>query len=155
MNVLLRLAIVVGFSALGLSAALAAAAPVDSAAIEKEILRLDAARIEALLKNDVPALERLYADHLSYIHSNGRIDTKKGYLASLSGGNLSYVALRYDPAPRVTVAGRDTAFVTGKAHIDVKYKTGQLTQRVLTTTTVYVRAASGWQVVSYQGTPVP
>ena len=50
--------------------------------------------------------------------------------------------------------GPDTATVTGRASIEVKNKAGQVTKRVLTTTTVYVRQAAGWRVVSYQGTPV-
>jgi hypothetical protein len=37
---------------------------------------------------------------------------------------------------------------------ETKNKAGQATKRVLTTTTVYVRSAAGWRVVSYQATPV-
>ena len=122
--------------------------------IEAEIKRLDAVRIEALLKNDVKTLEKLFADELVYIHSAGRIDSKQPYLASLASGSLTYVSLSYDPPARVTVVGRDTALVTGRATIEVKNKAGQATKRVLTTTTVYARQGAGWQVVSYQGTPV-
>lgn len=117
-----------------------------------EVQRLDAGRVTALLKGDVPALERLYADELVYIHANGRIDTKAGYLASLKSGDLTYVSLKYDPPAQIRLVG-DTAVVTGKAHIEAKGKSGQLTKRVLTTTTVYVRTTGGWKVVSYQGTP--
>lgn len=134
-------------------ATLAVAVAADSSATEAEILKLDASRVEALLKGDVAALERLFADGMIYIHANGRIDTKQGYFTMLKGGNLNYVGLRYDPAPRVVVTG-DTALVTGKATIDVKNKVGAVTQRVLTTTTVYARVGSNWQAVSYQGTPV-
>jgi uncharacterized protein (TIGR02246 family) len=129
------------------------AAQPDSRAIETEVLRLDALRIEALLKNDVKALEQLYADELVYVHSGGKVDTKKAYLASLAAGNLTYVSLRYDPPARVTVAGRDTAVVTGKAIIEAKTKSGAM-NRVLTTTTVYVRMGGQWRIISYQGTPV-
>jgi uncharacterized protein (TIGR02246 family) len=137
------------------TAALGVAAPADDArSIEAEIARLDARRVEALLKNDVKALEQLFSDDLVYIHSAGKIDSKQPYLASLATGNLTYVSLTYDPPARVSVASRDTAVVTGRATIEVKNRAGQLTKRVLTTTTVYVRQAAGWRVVSYQGTPV-
>ena len=131
-----------------------AASTVDKKSIEAEIARLDARRVEALLKNDVKTLEQLFSDDLFYIHSAGKIDSKQPYLASLTSGNLIYVSLTYDPPARVSVMGPDTATVTGRANIEVKNKAGQLTKRVLTTTTVYVRQAAGWRVVSYQGTPV-
>ncbi len=134
--------------------ALGVAAPVEDAKrIEAEIARLDARREEALLKNDVKALEQLFSDDLVYIHSAGKIDSKQPYLASLSTGNLTYVSLTYDPPARVSVVSGDTAIVTGRATIEIKNKAGQLTKRVLTTTTVYVRQAAGWRMVSYQGTP--
>lgn len=136
-------------SALGVGAAPAA----DARAIETEIRQLDAGRVDALLKNDLKALEQLFAEDMVYVHSAGKIDTKKPYLASLAAGNLTYISIRYDPAPGVLVAGRETAVVTGLATIEFKTKAGQLNKRVLTTTTVYARGATGWKVVSYQATP--
>lgn len=130
-----------------------AAAPADARGIEAEIRRLDAGRVDALLKNDLPALERLFADDMVYVHSAGKIDTKKPYLASLAAGNLVYLSIRYDPPAGVLVAGPDTAVVTGRATIEFKTRTGQPTRRVLTTTTVYARGTAGWKVVSYQATP--
>jgi ketosteroid isomerase-like protein len=150
MKTALRLACILAFtSAIGVVPASAA----DARAIEAEIRQLDAGRVEALLKNDLKALERLFAEDMVYVHSAGKIDTKKPYLASLAAGNLTYISIRYDPAPGVLVAGRETAVVTGRATIEFKTKSGQLNKRVLTTTTVYTRGAAGWKVVSYQATP--
>lgn len=132
----------------------AIASSADLRAIEAEVTRLDAARIEALLKHDLKALEQLFSDDLVYIHAAGRVDTKPGYMKMLAGGNLIYVSLRYDPPATVRAMGRDTVVVTGRANIEAKNKAGQITKRVLTTTTVYVRSPAGWKVVSYQGTPV-
>jgi len=151
MKTAFRLALVLAFtSASGVVTALAA----DARAIETEIRQLDAGRVEALLKNDLKALEQLFAEDMVYVHSAGKIDTKKPYLASLAAGNLTYISIRYDPAPGVLVAGRETAVVTGRATIEFKTKAGQLNKRVLTTTTVYARGTAGWKVVSYQATPV-
>lgn len=152
MKPLLRLASVFVFTAaLQLSAATAG----DARAVEKEISRLDASRVEALVKADFKALDQLFADDMVYVHSAGKIDTKKPYMATLTSGNLVYASVRYDPPAQILVAGPDTAIVTGRANLEVKNKAGQLTKRVLTTTTVYVRRAAGWKVVSYQATPVP
>lgn len=151
MNPALRLGIILLLTA---APCVLAASSADTRGIEAEISRLDASRVDALLKGDLKALEQLYSDDLIYIHAAGRIDSKKQYLAMLAAGNLTYASLRYDPPARVVVAGRDTAVVTGRATIEAKSKSGQITKRVLTTTTVYVRSPAGWQVVSYQGTPV-
>ncbi len=137
------------------TAAVHAASPStsDKRNIEAEVTRVDASRVDALLKGDLKALEELFSDDMVYIHAAGRIDSKQPYLAMLAAGNLTYVSLRYDPPARVVAVGPDTALVTGRATIDAKNKAGQVTTRILTTTTVYVRKPTGWKVVSYQGTP--
>jgi ketosteroid isomerase-like protein len=150
MNALLRLVFVFVFTLSGY-----AAAPSDETrSIQAEILRLEGVRMDALLKGDWPTLERLYADELIYVHSGGRIDTKKGYLGMLAGGNLTYVSLRYDAPQHIVVVGRDTAIASGTASIETKNRAGQLAKRVLATTTVYARSGTTWHIVSYQGTPV-
>jgi uncharacterized protein (TIGR02246 family) len=137
------------------TAAVYAASPSasDKRSIEAEVTRVDASRVDALLKGDLKALEELFSDDMVYIHAAGRIDSKQPYLAMLAAGNLTYVSLHYDPPARVVAVGPDTALVTGRATIDAKNKAGQVTTRILTTTTVYVRKPTGWKVVSYQGTP--
>lgn len=139
----------------GLTAAVHAASlsAGDKRSIEAEVTRVDASRVDALLKGDLKALAEVFSDDMVYIHAAGRIDSKEPYLAMLAAGNLTYVSLRYDPPARVVAVGPDTALVTGRATIDAKNKAGQVTTRILTTTTVYVRKPTGWKVVSYQGTP--
>jgi ketosteroid isomerase-like protein len=132
----------------------AATAPAEFRAIEAEISALDARRIEALINADTKALEMIFSDELVYVHSGGKIDAKQPYLALLTSGNLDYVSQQYDPPARVVVANANSAFVTGRVTVELKSKTGQITKRVLATTTVYARAASGWKAVLYQATPV-
>lgn len=150
MNPLLRLVFVLILTIAPGAGVLRAA----TASAEAEVARLDARRIDALLKCDLPALEAIFSDQLVYVHSAGRVDTKQGYLALLAAGSLKYDSLTYDPPAKIVLVGRDTALVTGRATIMAKGKTGPATKRVLTTTTVYARSAAGWQVISYQATPV-
>lgn len=155
MTALLRCILISVFTlTMAVHTAPAATSPANAKLIETEITRVDVSRVDALLKGDLKTLEQMFADNMVYIHANGRIDTKQPYLAGLATGNMTYVTLRYDPPASVLVAGPDTAIVTGRAHIETKNKAGQLTKRVLTTTTVYARSTQGWKVMSYQGTPV-
>jgi uncharacterized protein (TIGR02246 family) len=151
MNTAFRFIIILVFSA-ALQGFAATAA--DLRSVEAEISRLDARRVEALLKADVKALDQIYSDDLVYVHSGGKIDSKQPYLALLTSGNLNYVSQTYDPPARVVVAGPDTAFVTGRVTIELKSKTGEISKRVLATTTVYARSAAGWKAILYQSTPV-
>jgi uncharacterized protein (TIGR02246 family) len=151
MNVFLRVGLILILAA---ATHVGAAAIADAQKIESEVARVDASRIDALLKHDINTLERLFSENLFYVHSGGRVDSKQQYLASLSAGNLTYVSLQYEPPAVVRAMSRDTAVVTGRATIEARNKAGQVTKRILTTTTVYVRSPDGWQVVSYQGTPV-
>jgi len=150
MNTLLRLFFIFAFS----TALTGSAAPAGNARdIEAEISKLDAQRVAALLQGDLKTLGKIYADNMVYVHSAGKIDTKKGFLASLAAGNLVYVSINYQPPAQILVAGPGTAVVTGTASLEVKNKAGKSTQRKLTTTTVYARSTAGWQAVSYQATP--
>jgi ketosteroid isomerase-like protein len=150
MNTLPRLLLILLFT----TAYPAIAASADQRGIEAEVSRLDTRRIDALVNADMKALDEIFSDDLVYVHSGGKIDSKKPYLALLSSGSLDYVSQRYDPPARVVVAGPETAFVTGRVAIELKSKTGQITKRVLTTTTVYARTAAGWKAILYQSTPV-
>lgn len=150
MNTLLRLVFILLLTV----AYPAIAASADRRGIEAEISRLDSRRIEALVNADMQALDEIFSDELVYVHSGGKIDSKRPYLALLSSGSLDYVSQHYEPAPRVVVAGPDTAFVTGRVTIELKSKTGQITKRALTTTTVYARSVAGWKAIFYQSTPV-
>src|SRR5829696_289959 len=55
-----------------------------------EVLAAEDRRYEALLGPDLPTLERLLHDRLSYAHSSGVRDTKAEYLAKIENGYYDY-----------------------------------------------------------------
>ena len=57
-----------------------------AADVEREVLEADAGRVKALLENDFVALEALLGDDLTYVHSNGHLDTKASYIEGLRSG---------------------------------------------------------------------
>ena len=48
--------------------------------IEQAIIQLEKEWVEALVKADGAALERIYSDSLTYTHSNSNTDTKAEYI---------------------------------------------------------------------------
>ena len=60
---------------------------------EREVLRVDAQRVQALLDNDLQALGQLLADELHYVHTNGALDSKESMLRDLSSGARRYLEM--------------------------------------------------------------
>ena len=64
------------------------AARPDSA--EAEVRAAEIARTAALIERDIPALENLVGDDLTYVHASGQLDTKSSFLDAIRSGELRY-----------------------------------------------------------------
>lgn len=62
----------------------------DDDAFREEVLRLDGLRCKALVERDERTLARIYDDEMSYMHSQGRPDTKAGTLEYLRSQVVRY-----------------------------------------------------------------
>jgi hypothetical protein len=119
---------------------------------QQELLIADADRIQAMLANNVPALERLLADELTYVHTTGEADGKAQLLGRIKSGALVYqgiithevVARVYGPA----------GVVTGLAELHV-LKDRQPRSLPTRYTATYVLRGGRWQLVAYQSTQLP
>jgi ketosteroid isomerase-like protein len=122
-----------------------------AADIEREVLQADAARVKALIENDVDALEQLLGDDLTYVHSNGMLDTKESYIGSLRAGASRYLTMDMSDVA-VRLLG-DTAVITAKFNARVKVGDREVNPqpRVLI---VYARRDGRWQMVAWQSTPI-
>lgn len=56
-------------------------------------LQMDELRWKALTGNDLETLDRLFADDMTYTHSNGMLDSKHSYLGALREGVFSYLSI--------------------------------------------------------------
>ena len=116
------------------------------------VLAAEDRRYEALLGPDLPALEQLFHDRLSYAHSSGVRDTKDEYLAKIGNGYYDYARIDH-PVERVDVLG-DTAIVVGRMTADL---TVQGTAKTLDNLAlaVWTRTSGEWQLIGYASTPLP
>ena len=115
------------------------------------VTALEEQRCRAMEAADLATLEDLFADGLSYTHSNGSVDTKTTILASLGSGQLRYRSIHISERA-VTVTG-STAVVTGRARLEI---TAAGTDR-----TVHCRFTDVWaqdgevtRFVAWQSTPL-
>jgi hypothetical protein len=116
------------------------------------VLAAEDRRYEALLGPDLPALERLFHDRLSYAHSSGVRDTKREYLHKIKSGYYGYLRIDH-PVERVDVVG-DTVVVVGRMTCDL---TVQGTPKTIDNLAlaVWTRDTGEWQLLAYASTPLP
>jgi len=120
--------------------------------LEQEVLAADATRVKALLAQDYDAADQLFADELTYCHSNGSQDTKASYMGGLRAGNSRYAEMNmFDMTTRIF---GETALLSGKFTAKVIIGGGareaNLLSRVLM---VWVKRDGHWQMVAWESTP--
>jgi ketosteroid isomerase-like protein len=124
----------------------------DNDKMASELVRVEDERSRAVLAGDAATLERLMADDIVYTHSNGRQDTKRSFIASITGGTVKY---RRIERRNVAVQVRNGfGFLTGAVEIDVEAG-GQLRHLVLRYSNVWEQTPKGWQQILWQSTPIP
>lgn len=120
--------------------------------VTAEITALEDRRWAAQIGEDIATLEELYADELSYTHSNGHVDTKESYIKAIANKVFDYRGEERRDVAVTVVEG--TAMVTGRIaihvvaggaerHLDARYSV------------IWVRRPAGnWQFLCWQSTPV-
>ncbi len=114
-----------------------------------EIIELENRRAEAMIKQDVPALDDILADDLSYTHTSARVETKAEFIAALSSGRTKYQAIERDDV-KVRQYG-DTAVVTGHANMHVN-RNGRDSRFEIRFLNVYAKRQDVWRMVAWQST---
>jgi hypothetical protein len=118
----------------------------------RAVLAAEDRRYDALLGPDLPTLERLFHERLSYAHSSGVRDTKAEYLAKIENGYYVYARIDH-PVERVDVLG-DSAVVVGRMTADLTVVGTAKTIDNLALA-VWTRVDGEWQLIAYASTPLP
>jgi len=121
---------------------------------EKEVLRVENERIQAVLHRDTAALEQLLADELVYTHSTGRVDSKAQFIHSIQSGDLNYLAMKHSNLD-ARVYG-DVAVLTGRSAVKVKspHTENQIVDLDLRFLNVYAKRNGQWQQLAWQSTRI-
>ena len=107
---------------------------------------------ESLVKGDLAALDRLYADDLVYVHSGGNVESKTEFLDRVRKGGLKYQKVELVD-PRVRVYGQ-AAVVNGAFDVSVIVNGQPMNHRVIYTH-VYAQQNGEWRLVAHQTTRAP
>lgn len=115
-------------------------------------LAAEQARIAALAADDHAALDQLLAAEMIYTHSNGVVDDKRRFMASLTSGRLKYKTIEHADQ-QVRVYG-DTVLLTNLTRVH-SVSEGQDVRINLRTSILYVKKDGRWQFVAWHSTRVP
>ena len=116
---------------------------------KKSVLAAEQAYVDAMIKHDKAALEKLLADDLVYIHSSSKNETKAEVIQAVTSGSATYESIDF----RDTTVRQygDVVITNHKATI----KTKQTGVANLLVTHVWAKNKGGWQFVSRQASRLP
>jgi ketosteroid isomerase-like protein len=124
----------------------------QSSKAEQEIRKLDDQRIAAILKEDIPMLDRLMTDDFTYTHQGGVVDTKADFLGAMKAGTWAYKSLNLSDV-KVRFAG-NAAILTGRCDMTGLIG-GRNIQLAMHFTEVYARTGGHWHWLLWQSTRLP
>jgi len=120
---------------------------------EEQVKQADRRWAEATIKMDIPTLEQLLADDLTYTHSSGRSETKTEFLTAIKTQSLKYEALEPQEV-KVRVHG-NMAVLNSLASMTVRPAGGQSNTFRARILRVYMRDKGAWRLTAHQSTRIP
>lgn len=121
------------------------------AAKEIEAIReLERDRFRAMVDADVPLLNQLLSDSASFVHTNGKRETKQQFIDAISGGHRRYRQIEVQ-SQDVLHVGTETCVVTGRALLEMEAKNGALLFPIAYTA-IQAQEKGQWRLVAWHAT---
>ncbi len=115
---------------------------------EKEVRQMIEKYRAALLRRDIPALEQIWADDYVFVNASGEVLSKAQRLADIKSRATTLESIKEEENRTVRVY-QNSAVVTSRVTIKGLYN-GQPTSGQYRSTHVWVKGATGWQLVANQ-----
>jgi ketosteroid isomerase-like protein len=144
-----RLALVPLMLATGFAASLAAQGQRADVESKAEVLKVDAAYQEALLRADTKALAGILADDVVIVHSDGGADTKTNFLDAIFSGRLRLLTYKRTGV-EVRIHG-NVAFLLSQTKKVFTYKGGEGSDYD-TSLVTYEKQGGRWRMVAMVST---
>ena len=116
----------------------------------RAVRAVESQRVRAMIASDVPTLDGLLSDDLTYTHADGRVQRKVELLAALHSGAMKYLGMEHEDV-RVVAYG-DAVVLTGRSRLTVQSGDGREMIFPVRFTLVYVNEGGQWRMVAWQST---
>ena len=113
------------------------------------ILQCEQHRFAAFMEGDLRTLDALLAANLTFVHSNGHLDSKSQFLGHLSAGDYQFDLIRADDVSVRVYGGIGVLTGTGQMRVQVRHHPASLRYRF---TLVYHKVQDRWQIVAIHHT---
>lgn len=117
-----------------------------------DVLTVENARTNALDRNDVEALDKILGDDLTYVHANGRVDSKASMLEAIRSGQIHYISWQAKTM-HVRMIG-DSAVLNGEYLVrvaDHRVQPDPFDINIFILS-VYAKRDGRWQQIAWQST---
>ncbi|WP_233828093.1 nuclear transport factor 2 family protein [Paraburkholderia sp. ZP32-5] len=111
---------------------------------------LERERFRAMVEGDGQSLDTLLADNVSYVHTNGKRETKRQFIDGITAGRRRYRQIEVQ-SQDVLPAGRETYVVTGRALIEMEANNGALLFPIAYTA-IHMHEDGQWRLIAWQAT---
>ena len=126
------------------------AQPIDTPT--EAIRELERDRFRAMVDGDGELLDALLAENASYVHTNGKRETKRQFIDAITAGRRRYRQIEIQ-SQDVMPGGRDTWIVFGRALLEMESKNGALLFPIAYTA-IHIQVDGQWQLLTMQATRV-
>ena len=126
------------------------AQPIDTPI--EAIRELERDRFRAMVDGDGELLDALLAENASYVHTNGKRETKRQFIDAITAGRRRYRQIEIQ-SQDVMPGGRDTWIVFGRALLEMESKNGALLFPIAYTA-IHIQVDKQWQLLAMQATRV-
>ncbi|HMC44431.1 MAG TPA: nuclear transport factor 2 family protein [Caballeronia sp.] len=126
------------------------AQPIDTPT--EAIRELERDRFRAMVDGDGELLDALLAENASYVHTNGKRETKRQFIDAITAGRRRYRQIEIQ-SQDVMPGGRDTWIVFGRALLEMESKNGALLFPIAYTA-IHIQVDGQWQLLAMQATRV-
>jgi ketosteroid isomerase-like protein len=121
-----------------------------AAKIIEAIRELERERFRAMVDGDGASLDALLAENVSYVHTNGKRETKRQFIDGITAGRRRYRQIEVQ-SQEVLLAGRETCVVTGRALIEMEANNGALLFPIAYTA-IHIQEDGQWRLIAWQAT---
>ena len=111
---------------------------------------LERERFRAMVDGDGQSLDALLAENVSYVHTNGKRETKRQFIDGITAGRRRYRLIE-EQTKDVLPVGRETCVVTGRALIEMEANSGALLFPIAYTA-IHTQEDGQWRLKEWQAT---